>query len=59
MHLQQAYLHGVWSYYGVFGVVFFTWRKLHIAIFAGALVKSQINSPVEATVRPKTNGSLA
>jgi len=40
MHLQQAYLHGVWSYYGVFGVVFFTLRKAPAVIFAGALVKS-------------------
>lgn len=56
MHLQQACRHGVWSYYGVFGVVFFTWKKPHTAIFAGALEKSWMNFPAEATVKLRMRG---
>ncbi len=43
----------------MFGVVFFIWRKRHIAIFADVWVSLWMNFPVEATVKPKNKEALA
>lgn len=56
MQLQQFYLHGVLDYYCVSGIVFFMWKKLHIAIFADVPGSLWINSPDEATVKQKMKG---